>query len=101
MALKLDMSKAHDRIEWSFLEQMMIRLGFHEKWISTIMVCITSVFYSVMINGNHKDWCIPQEELDKGTFSPLSFLKLCWGSCWVYIMWFCKKKQQQEEIYHN
>lgn len=33
MALKLDISKAYDKIEWSFLEQMMRKLGFAEDWI--------------------------------------------------------------------
>ncbi|CAL8169219.1 unnamed protein product [Prunus armeniaca] len=32
LALKLDMSKAYDRIEWPFLEEMMKKLGFAEKW---------------------------------------------------------------------
>ncbi|KAK3206742.1 hypothetical protein Dsin_020788 [Dipteronia sinensis] len=37
MAIKLDMSKAYDRVEWVFLESMMRTLSFSEKWISLIM----------------------------------------------------------------
>ena len=34
MALKLDMNKAYDRIEWSFLELMMRKIGFNEWWVN-------------------------------------------------------------------
>jgi hypothetical protein len=36
-AIKLDMSKAYDCIEWSFLRDMMRKLGFAEQWINLIM----------------------------------------------------------------
>ena len=40
MALKLDISKAYDKVEWVFLEKLMEKLGFANRWISLINSCI-------------------------------------------------------------
>ncbi|XP_061993946.1 uncharacterized protein LOC133711884 [Rosa rugosa] len=36
MALKLDLSKAYDRMEWEFLRRVMNRFGFAQSWIDMI-----------------------------------------------------------------
>lgn len=51
MALKLDISKAYDSLEWKFLEEMMRHLGFNENWIHMVMLCISTVTYSFKVNG--------------------------------------------------
>ena len=51
MALKLDMSKAYDRVEWDFLERAMLHLGFAGNFVAIIMSCIKSVSYSILLNG--------------------------------------------------
>jgi hypothetical protein len=49
--VKLDMHKAYNRVEWVFLEKMMMKLGFAERLISVMMVCVSSVRYQVRFNS--------------------------------------------------
>lgn len=49
MVLKLDLSKAYDKIEWS------MKLGFGAKWITLVMTCVTMVTQSMLINGQSEE----------------------------------------------
>ena len=40
MSMKLDMSKAYDRVQWVYLEKIMEKMGFNRKWINLIAICI-------------------------------------------------------------
>jgi hypothetical protein len=50
-AIKLDMAKAYDRVEWCYLYDVMIALGFPVDWCNLIMKCVTSISFSVRVNG--------------------------------------------------
>ncbi|XP_052882268.1 secreted RxLR effector protein 78-like [Gossypium arboreum] len=86
MAVKLDMSKAYDRVERKFIKEITTRMGFDSRWIETIMECISSVSYSVIVNGFEGEKFQPVRGLRQGDpLSPFMFLICGEGlSCLMY-----------------
>lgn len=77
MALKLDMSKTYDRVEWKFLEAIMRRLGFVEQWIQLKMKCVCTVTYAVLINGQPHGQIHPTRGIRQGDPFSLYLFIIC------------------------
>lgn len=65
-ALKLDMSKAYDRINWTFLVEVLRKTGFSPKWVDIIFQCISMVSFAVLVSGGRSETFFPKCGLRQG-----------------------------------
>ncbi|RVX23130.1 Transposon TX1 uncharacterized 149 kDa protein [Vitis vinifera] len=65
---KLDIEKAYDSINWQFLLKVMQKMGFGSKWIGWMWYCISTVKYSVLVNGGPSWFFLKHERAAEGGF---------------------------------
>lgn len=77
MKVKTDMSKAYDHLEWSFIQKVLLRLGFATAWTELIIRCCSTVSYSFLIIDSAHGKVFPLRGIRQGDLlSPYIFI-LC------------------------
>lgn len=66
VAIKLDMSKDFDRMEWNFIINIFRKLGFSEKWCQLVNQCISTTSTSILLNGSPIETIHPTRGLRRG-----------------------------------
>lgn len=51
MFLKVDLAKAYDKVDWSFLKEVLKAFGFHHDWVKWIGNLISTTIFSILVNG--------------------------------------------------
>jgi len=73
--LKLDISKAFDSVDWSFLLEILAHLGFGAVWRNLVSNLLHSASTQVLLNGEPGDFITHQRGLRQGDpLSPMLFI---------------------------
>nr|GEU83137.1 RNA-directed DNA polymerase, eukaryota, reverse transcriptase zinc-binding domain protein [Tanacetum cinerariifolium] len=51
IAMKVDIQKAYDTVNRKFLKEILNGFGFHERMVHWIMSCVTTMAFSICVNG--------------------------------------------------
>ena len=77
MAIKLDIRKVYDPIEWEFLIHIMLKLGIDAQWVQLAMETVTSTTSSVIVNGEPKGFVTHSRDIRQGDPLFLYLFLLC------------------------
>lgn len=72
--LKINLQKAYDFVEWPYLEQMLLALGFPNLFTKWVVLCVKTVSYAIIVNKTASQHFAANKGLRQGDpISPLLF----------------------------
>ncbi|MCH80366.1 LINE-1 reverse transcriptase like, partial [Trifolium medium] len=75
LLFKVDFERAYDTVSWNYLERMMVKMGFAEKWMHWMRACIFNSSMSVLVNGSPtEDFKVGKGLRQGDPLSPFLFL---------------------------
>ena len=92
MAIKVDLEKAYDKLEWSFIRGMLIRANLPADLIDIIMSCVSTVSTPILVNLEALDPIYPSRGIRQGDLLFLYLFILCMDFLGQLIQEKCEAK---------
>nr|GFA28145.1 RNA-directed DNA polymerase, eukaryota [Tanacetum cinerariifolium] len=84
LIFKVDFEKAYDSVRWDFLDEVLRKFGFSDKWCKWIQCCLISSRGSILVNGSPTEVFQFGKRLKQGDpLSPFLFILIMENGIWV------------------